>query len=77
MKRAHYTRAAGEIIFMDSTSNCESSQSSITPILAATAAGAVPLAILVHRSQSTKCYESGLRLLKNNFPRCFGGKDVN
>lgn len=76
MKRTQKLAAAGEIVFIDSTSSCESTQSSITPILIATKGGAVPIGILVHCAQSTECYERGFRLLQNNFPRCFGGKSV-
>lgn len=77
MKRNQRLPCSSEIIFIDSTSSCESTYSSITPILSATPGGAVPIAVLIHKSQTTICYEKGFRLLKKHFPRCFGGQTVN
>lgn len=77
MKRAHKLRSAGEIVFIDSTSSCESTHSTVTPLLVASKGGALPIGILIHKSQSTVCYEKGFTLVKENFPKCLGGKDVS
>lgn len=76
MKRNQKLRCSSEIIFIDSTSSCESTQSTITPILSGTQGGAVPIGMLLQRSQSTECYQKGLNLLKTHYPNCFGGKTV-
>lgn len=77
MKRTQKLAAAGEIVFVDTTSSCESTHSSITPVLVATKGGAVPIGIILHNAQSAACYERGFCLLRDNFPNCFGGKTVS
>ncbi|KAE8741686.1 hypothetical protein FOCC_FOCC012784 [Frankliniella occidentalis] len=74
MLRTHATKAAGEIIFVDSTASVESTESSTTVMLAATGAGAIPLGIFIHGSQTTSCYTKAFNLMKQNYPNCFGGK---
>ncbi|KAK3916595.1 Photosystem II reaction center Psb28 protein [Frankliniella fusca] len=75
MKRAQNLLSASEIIFTDTTSNVEFTQSCVTLMLTATKGGAVPIAILIHSSQSTECYTKAYNLLKSNYPKCFGGKE--
>ncbi len=77
MKRAQNLLSASEIIFTDTTSNVEFTQSSVTLMLTATKGGAVPNAILIHSSQSTECYTKAYNLLKSSYPKCFGGKEVS
>lgn len=77
MKRAQGLDAAREIVFLDSTASCDESQSSLTVVLAATPAGAIPLAVLLHSSQSTESYAAAFGLLKRKYPSCFGGAHVS
>ncbi|KAK8775762.1 hypothetical protein V5799_030893, partial [Amblyomma americanum] len=73
MKRTQGLSAAKEIIFVDSTASCDESQSSLTVVLTATAVGAMPLAVLLHSSQSSESYKAAFGLLKLSYPTCFGG----
>ncbi|GFS81935.1 uncharacterized protein TNCV_2497221 [Trichonephila clavipes] len=75
MKRNHHLFSSKEIIFIDSTSSCEASSSTITILLSATKVGALPLAVMIHASQSIQNYINAFQLLKMNFPQCFGGQD--
>ncbi|XP_077486825.1 uncharacterized protein LOC144098184 [Amblyomma americanum] len=73
MKRTQGLSAAKEIIFVDSTASCDESQSSLTVVLTATAVGAMPLAVLLHSSQSSESYKAAFGLLKLSYPTCFRG----
>ncbi|CAN7949162.1 unnamed protein product, partial [Ixodes hexagonus] len=73
MKRVQETDAAKNIVFIDSTSSVDDSQSTTTVLLAATKAGAIPLAVVIHCSQSTQGYSTAFGLVKQNYPLCFGG----
>ncbi|GFW99443.1 retrovirus-related Pol polyprotein from transposon 412 [Trichonephila clavipes] len=73
MKRNHHLFSSKEITFIDSTSSCEASSSTITILLSATKAGALPLAVMVHASQSIQNYINAFQLLKMNFPPMFWG----
>ncbi|GFU19463.1 SWIM-type domain-containing protein [Trichonephila clavipes] len=76
MKRNHHLFSSKEIIFINSTSSCEVSSSTITILLSATKVGTLPLAVMIHASQSIQNYINAFQLLKMNFPQCFGGQDV-
>ena len=52
MRRAAELRSATEVIFVDSTSTVDSDGISVTFMLTATQAGAVPLCVLLHSGQS-------------------------
>lgn len=77
MARVQKSQAASELIFIDSTSSCDTTECSVTTILAASAAGAVPLAFCLHNSQTTEGYCLIFDLLKEYDPLCFGGKPVS
>lgn len=77
MKRTQALDAAREMVFLDSTASCDESQTTVTIALAATGAGAMPLAILLHSSQSTESYKAAFDLLKQSYPCCFGGAQVS
>lgn len=77
MKRAQELKCSQEIIFIDSTSSVDTTSNSITVILTPSKAGAIPLAILIHDGESEKSYKNAFYLLKQNFPLCFGGKQVS
>lgn len=74
MKRSHSLPMASEMVFIDTTSSCDSSQSSVTFLLTPCAAGAAPLGVLITSGQSTQCYATGFSLLKENFPDAFNKK---
>ncbi|GFY52183.1 SWIM-type domain-containing protein [Trichonephila inaurata madagascariensis] len=74
-EKNHHLSSSKEIIFIDSTSSCEASSSTITILLSATKVGALPLAVMIHASQSIQNYINAFQLLKMNFPQCFGGQD--
>jgi hypothetical protein len=76
MQRAQALPCSGEMIFMDSSSSCDTSQATVTTMLTATKAGAVPIATLIHETQSTEGYIAALNMLKEHFPNCFGGNEV-
>lgn len=73
MKGTQALDTTREIVFLDSTASCDESQTTATIALAATQAGAVPLAVLLHNSQSTDSYKAAFGLLKESYPVCFGG----
>ena len=52
MRRAAELQSSTEVIFVDSTSTVESEGVSVTFMLTATQAGAVPLCVLLHNGQS-------------------------
>ncbi|CAN7944870.1 unnamed protein product, partial [Ixodes hexagonus] len=72
MRRTQQLAAASEIVFLDSTSSTDGTQSTTTVLLAATKAGAIPLAVLLHNCQTTESYSCAFRLLKDSYPLCFG-----
>lgn len=77
MRRCQQLEASREVIFIDSTSSCDATQSTLTVVLAATKAGAVPIAILIHKTQSTEGYLAAFGLLKDKYPLCFCGCSVS
>lgn len=77
MRRAQQLHAAREIIFVDSTSSCDTTHATVTVLLAATSAGAVPIAVVLHNSQTAQAYAAAFTLLKETYPLCFGGLSVS
>ncbi|KAH8021050.1 hypothetical protein HPB51_012334 [Rhipicephalus microplus] len=74
MRRAHDFKLVREIVFVDSTASCDTTKCTATVVLTATKAGAVPLAVLIHKEQSTDGYLAAFKLLKEAPPLCFGGQ---
>jgi len=68
MKRAQELKCSSEIIFIDSTSCVETTNSMVTNILTPSKAGAIPLAVIIHEGQSEDNYTAAFKLLQNNFP---------
>ncbi|KAH9382621.1 hypothetical protein HPB48_023169 [Haemaphysalis longicornis] len=68
MRRAQLLMSSSETIFVDSTASCDTARNTVTVLLTATAAGAVPIAVMVHNSQTTDAYAAGFKLLKDNYP---------
>jgi len=77
MARAHSLSIADELIFIDSSSSCDATHSTITAVLVASKSGAIPLAVLIHEGQSGESYEVAFRLLQAHYPRCFNGRSVS
>ncbi|KAH9366838.1 hypothetical protein HPB48_022772 [Haemaphysalis longicornis] len=73
MSRTQALGTAKEMVFLDSTASCDETQSTVTVVLTATPVGAMPLAVLLHSSQSTESYKAAFDLLKQSYPLCFGG----
>ena len=66
MKRVHTSiREAGEIIFVDATSNCDGLNTAVVPVLCASPAGALPLGFLFLSSQDEAMFTKGKSLPLN------------
>ncbi|KAH7965654.1 hypothetical protein HPB49_009334 [Dermacentor silvarum] len=76
MRRAETLESAQNIIFVDSTSSCDVDGNIATILLTATKAGAVPVAVLIHRGQSREAYRLAFELLKQKYPKCFGNNEA-
>ncbi|KAM7294546.1 hypothetical protein ISCGN_024052 [Ixodes scapularis] len=76
MQRAQALDVAKDIVFIDSTSSCDTTRCTVTVVLVATMAGAVPVAVLVHNEQSTEGYLTAFKLLRDTHPLCFGGQSA-
>ncbi|KAH9383226.1 hypothetical protein HPB48_024188 [Haemaphysalis longicornis] len=76
MQRAQCLESAQETIFVDSTASCDTTSSTVTVLLAATKGGAVPIAVLIHSSQTKEGYALAFHLLSHCYPTCFGNNQV-
>jgi len=76
MKRAHSLYTADELVFIDSSSSCDVTQSTVTMVLVASKAGAIPVAVLLHEGQSAESYQAAFALLQQHCPDCFNGRQV-
>jgi len=74
MRRAHQMKEAQEIIFVDSTSACDPQNHSITLIMYPSAAGAIPLAIIITMGQTYESYCEGFKLINEAIPKSFSGQ---
>ena len=77
MNRMQQIPQSSEIIFLDSTTGCESTGSTYTVFIVATKACGVRIAVMLHPSQTTESYTNAFSLLKETNPLCFGGKEVS
>ncbi|XP_041479165.1 uncharacterized protein LOC121426833 isoform X1 [Lytechinus variegatus] len=69
MKRAHETiKHSGELVFVDSSGNCDRHNSRIFVMLTHSSAGGVPLGIIVATSESQSTVTAGFKLLKSILP---------
>ena len=60
MRRAHqFLRESGEVVFVDSTSNCDRLNMAVTPLLCQSPAGSVPLGVIFTSSQDEIAYTKG------------------
>lgn len=76
MRRAQELLSSSEIIFLDSTSGCESTGSSFTVLVTATKAGGIPIGVLLHPYQTAENYAKAFSLLQKTVKHCFGGREV-
>ncbi|XP_075738138.1 uncharacterized protein LOC119177959 isoform X2 [Rhipicephalus microplus] len=74
--RAQRLESAQDVIFVDSTSSCDTEGNTATVLLTATKAGAVPVAVVLHSSQTRDCYRAASQLLKEKYPTCFGNNQL-
>lgn len=75
MRRAQKLESARELVFVDSASSCDETKSTVTCLLAATRAGAVPIAALIHSEHSAEGYQMAFELLRSTLPLCFSGRE--
>ncbi|KAK3922522.1 Ankyrin repeat and sterile alpha motif domain-containing protein 1B, partial [Frankliniella fusca] len=73
MKRAQSLFSTKSITFVDTTASVDSTCANVTVMLTSTKAGAVPIAVLIHESQSEICYTKAFRMFRETFPEGFGG----
>jgi len=66
MIRAHSFEEASQVVFLDSTSSCDSESNTITFMLTPCAAGAVPLAVFITGGQSEAHYSKAFKLLRES-----------
>ena len=80
MSRVHkYVRHAGELVFMDSTSNVDEKGSRFFMLCTHSAAGGLPLAVIITNNETEKTLTMALELLKKHLPEVafYGrGKDI-
>ena len=76
MRRVQHLATADELIFIDSSCSCDATQTTVTTVLTASQAGALPLAILLHEGQSAESYTAAFCLLRQQLPGCFNGREV-
>jgi len=76
MTRAQSLPTADELVFIDSSSSCDATQSTVTTVLVASTAGAIPVAVLIHEGQSAESYEAAFSLLRQHHSQCFNGREV-
>lgn len=69
-------KEAQEIIFVDSTSACDPQNHSITFIMCPSAAGAIPLAIIITMGQTYESYCEGFKLINEAVPESFCGRGI-
>ncbi|XP_076155836.1 uncharacterized protein LOC143139123 isoform X2 [Alosa pseudoharengus] len=79
MKRVHaLVRHSAEIVFVDSSGNCDRTNSRIFLLLTHSAAGGLPLGVVITTSESQNTITAGLKLLKAILPQeaFFGRGDL-
>ena len=76
MHSVQHLATAHELIFIDSSCSCDATQTTVTTVLAASQAGALPLAILLHEGKSAKFYTAAFCLPRQQLPGCLNGREV-
>jgi len=67
MTRAQSLHTADELVFIDSSCSCDVTQCTVTMVLVASKAGAIPVAVLLHEGQSAESYQAAFsRLLQRS-----------
>lgn len=70
MKRARNLPMAKELLFMDTTSSCDSDHHSITFLLTPCPAGVAPLGVIITQGQSAEVYTKAFKLLQVHQKLC-------
>ena len=68
MERAHTLQEAGEIVFIDASGNMDRRSHRVFLLLTWSAAGGLPLAVLITSSESEETISRGLQLIKDILP---------
>lgn len=76
MRRAQRCRESKEIIFVDSTSSCDSESTTVTIALTGSKGGGIPIAVMLHNRQDEIAYTFAFQCVKDTYPTCFGGETV-
>ncbi|XP_077525565.1 uncharacterized protein LOC144137004 [Haemaphysalis longicornis] len=71
MKRTQAVDAAREMVFLGSTASCDESQTTVTIVLVATGAGAMPSPYYC-TALKAESYKATFDLFKQSYPCCFG-----
>ena len=60
MTRVHkHFRQASEVVFVDTTSHIDQTNSSVTVLMCSSPVGALPLGVIISSGQDTRCYYEG------------------
>lgn len=76
MECLHSFLTCKEMIYVDTTSRCKATSSSIIILFSSVKVGTLLLAVLVHPVQTMERYQSAFKLQKRSFPKCFGGEEI-
>lgn len=71
LKKTQTLCTSKEMIFCDSSSSCNTRQSTVTILMAPTKAGAIPIAILIHESQTEESYTSAFFFIEVDVSHLF------
>lgn len=76
MRRCQDLIYSREIIFVDSTCSVDATHSTLTIMLTASKAGALPICMLIHEGQTEESYKQAFALLRNFNNKAFGEFEV-
>ena len=78
MRRVSKLASSSDISFVDSTSTVDCEHHSVTLVLTASPIGALPIGVIISKSQSESAYTEGFTLLKTIMEEdAFGGRGPN
>ena len=67
MYRVHKEmKSAGEVVFADTTSHVDKTNTSLTILVCSSVAGGLPLGVIISSTQTRQDYVTGIHILKNN-----------
>ncbi|KFM77284.1 hypothetical protein X975_13371, partial [Stegodyphus mimosarum] len=75
MQRAHDKPFSGDIVFVNTSGSCDQTNTCVTFMFTATKIGAIPLACILHSSQTEETYVNAFSTFKQLMgDQAFGGK---